>query len=80
MTKVVGLLRASVSIAMIGICAAANAPDIELDGGPLVMRRLTEDQYRNTIIDIFGHLPSAGGLSPTRAKAGLLRWAPPRPP
>ena len=72
MTKVVGLLRASLSVTMIGICAAANAPTVELEGGPLVMRRLSEDQYRNTINDIFGDLTIGGRFEPDTREGGLI--------
>jgi hypothetical protein len=74
MTKLVGLVRASTVLfaTLIGICAAANAPAVELDGGPLVMRRLTEDQYRNTINDIFGALTIGGRFEPDTREGHLI--------
>jgi hypothetical protein len=73
MTKLAGLLRASLllSVAAFGVCAAATAPAVELEGGPLVMRRLTEDQYRNTIRDIFGDLTIGGRFEPD-TRDGML--------
>src|ERR1039457_3415424 len=74
MTKVVGLLRASTlfSLTVIGIGAAATALAVELDGGPLVMRRLTEAQYRNTINDIFGDLTIGGRFEPDTREGQLI--------
>ena len=74
MTKVIGLLRAStlLSLTVIGIGAAANAVAVELDGGPLVMRRLTEAQYRNTINDVFGDLTIGGRFEPDTREGQLI--------
>ena len=74
MTKAVGLLRvcALLSVATIGIGAAPNTPAAELSGGPLVMRRLTADQYRNTIADLFGTVTIGGRFEPDTREGQLI--------
>ncbi len=52
------------SIPMVSPGVAADDVKAELPGGPLVMRRLTEDQYRNTIKDVFGDLAIGGRFEP----------------
>jgi Protein of unknown function (DUF1592)/Protein of unknown function (DUF1588)/Protein of unknown function (DUF1595)/Protein of unknown function (DUF1587)/Protein of unknown function (DUF1585) len=66
MNKVVGLLRAGalLSLAVTGIGAAPSSPSAELTGGPLVMRRLTADQYRNSVADLFGGVTLGGRFEP----------------
>jgi len=58
---VAGLL---ISVAAIGVSVAQGGPTVELEGGPLVMRRMTEAQYRNTIKDIFGDVSLGGRFEP----------------
>jgi len=74
MAKVIGLLRASafLSMSVLGISSVATAAVTELEGGPLVMRRLTEDQYRNTISDIFGDLTIGGRFEPDTREGNLI--------
>ena len=74
MTKSFALLRASalLSVAVIGLGAAPNAPTVDLSGGPLVMRRLTEDQYRNTIKDLFGDVTIGGRFEPDTREDELI--------
>jgi hypothetical protein len=43
---------------------------VELGGGPLVVRRLTEDQYRNIIKDLFGDVTIGGRFEP----GSRLEW------
>jgi hypothetical protein len=70
MTKAVGILCAGVlaSVVVVGVSvsvgAAPIAPTADLTGGPLVMRRLTEGQYRNTIQDFFGDVTLGGRFEP----------------
>ena len=60
----------AILVSAIGIGAAANGAPATLDGGPPGMRRLTEDQYRNTIKDVFGDVTIGGRFEPdTRSKA-----------
>ena len=74
MTKAIGVLRAAalLSVAVIGIGAAPNAPAGNLNGGPLVMRRLTEDQYRNTVKDLFGDVVIGGRFEPDTREEQLI--------
>ncbi len=71
---VAGLLIsvATIGVGAVGVGVAQNAAPVaaklELSGGPLAMRRLTEDQYRNSIKDIFGDVSLGGRFEPdTRA-------------
>lgn len=51
---------------------ACDSSPPEAVGGPLAMRRLTEDQYRNAIEDAFGADIKVGGrFEPDRRRAGL---------
>ena len=50
-----------VSIASAAISAEIDANAAPPDGGPLVIRRLSPDQYRNIISQIFGPTIKAGG-------------------
>lgn len=59
------------SIPMIGTGVAADEASAGLAGGPLVMRRLTEAQYRNTIRDIFGDVSLGGRFEPD-TRDGML--------
>jgi hypothetical protein len=59
------------SISMIGAGVAADDANAGLAGGPLVMRRLTETQYRNTIKDIFGDVSISGRFEPD-TRDGML--------
>ena len=59
------------SIPMIGAGVAADDSSAGLTGGPLVMRRLTEAQYRNTIKDIFGDVTLGGRFEPD-TRDGML--------
>jgi hypothetical protein len=74
MTKLAGLLRASALLALglasFSAVAAGPAPGPALDGGPLVVRRLTEVQYRNIIKDLFGDVTIGGRFEP----GSRLEW------
>jgi hypothetical protein len=53
--------------------SACGEPEPVSDGGPVVMRRLTEAQYRNIIADVFGsHIIVAGRFDPLVRTEGLL--------
>ncbi len=65
------LVGAAISVAAIGVGAAADGA-LELNGGPLAMRRLTEDQYRNTIRDVFGEVTLGGRFEPDVREAQLI--------
>lgn len=64
------------AVAVVLTCVGAvAAPDREAapDGGPAVVRRLTQDQYRNTIQDVFGALTLGGRFAPDpRAPHSLI--------
>lgn len=69
------------SVAAIAICAAAGCAvpsDIAADGdasegGPLTVRRLTAEQYRQSIADIFGEdITVAGRFEPDVRAEGLI--------
>ena len=52
-------------------CGQDDAPPTK--GGPVVMRRLSEEQYRQSIADIFGPDIKVGGrFEPDVRKNGLL--------
>lgn len=55
---------ALISIPMTSSVVAQSAATSELSGGPLVMRRLTEGQYRNTIKHVFGDVTIGGRFEP----------------
>jgi len=56
------------------VVAACDQTEVATSGGPAGMRRLTEDQYRNAIADIFGpDIQVAGRFDPiVRPEQGLL--------
>ncbi len=66
------LAGAAISMAALGLGVAADGPQGELSGGPLAMRRLTEDQYRNTIKDVFGDVTLGGRFEPDTRDAQLI--------
>src|SRR4051794_34653877 len=56
---------------LLAACGPGAAPRTE--GGPPQIRRLTEDQYRRAIADIFGaDIKIAGRFEPDNRKGGLL--------
>jgi hypothetical protein len=58
-------------VLLVGGCGPGTPPRTE--GGPPQLRRLTEEQYRGAIADIFGSdITVAGRFEPDRRKAGLL--------
>ena len=73
----VALTLAACSPADTGTKAAATggkeAASTSVAGGPVVMRRLTQKQYEQTIADLFGHDIVVGGpFEPDVREAGLL--------
>lgn len=54
------------------VSASAQQPDPVSEGGPAVMRRLTEQQYRNTIRDIFGDVTFGGKFEPDQRVESLV--------
>ena len=72
-----GTLRSLALVsALIGLTLVAVAPSARADApaaGPVAMRRLTQEQYRQIITDIFGSTVSLGGrFEPDVRDAGLL--------
>ncbi|NQX88479.1 MAG: DUF1592 domain-containing protein [Halioglobus sp.] len=62
------LVICAVLIALLG-CDSGGA---DATGGPLTMRRLTADQYRNAIADAFGHAVEVSGrFEPDNRRDGL---------
>ena len=58
---------------LLGLAACGPADGPASSGGPVTMRRLTQDQYRQTIADIFGtDIKVAGRFEPDARKDGLL--------
>ena len=66
------LTGAAILIGAIGVGAAADGAMVQLGGGPLKMRRLTEDQYRNTIKDVFGDVTLGGRFEPDAREDQLI--------
>jgi hypothetical protein len=57
----------------LGLSACGPADGPASSGGPVTMRRLTQDQYRQTVADIFGaDIKVAGRFEPDARKDGLL--------
>lgn len=61
-----------ISIPMLTASSLAEGTATDLVGGATVMRRLTEDQYRNTIKDIFGDVTLGGRFEPDTRQDGLI--------
>ena len=71
MTATRWLLAASLVLSV--ACDASTPPPPPADPGPASMRRLTEDQYRASIADIFGaDIEVAGPFEPDIRRDGLL--------
>ena len=69
------MFRAFVTISVLAFAGAAQAETTVAPtaGGPIVMRRLTAEQYRQTIDDIFGRTIVLGGrFEPEQRVGGLL--------
>jgi len=68
--RAVFALIAAGTLAVAG-CGQDDAPPTK--GGPVVMRRLSEEQYRQSIADVFGpDIRVAGRFEPDVRKSGLL--------
>ena len=64
---------AVVVVAGAGVATYLSNRDPGANGGPAVMRRLTQEQYRNTITDVFGTSVSvAGRFEPDNRAAHLI--------
>src|SRR6201996_2189519 len=64
------LLGASALLGFVGLASSAMAEDA---AGPAAMRRLTQEQYRQIIKDVFGPTVTIGGrFEPDVRDAGLL--------
>ena len=70
----IGLLAACTPAGMIVDSSTAISPKSgEFVGGPVAMRRLTQDQYRQTISDVFGSTIQLGGrFEPDIREEGLM--------
>ncbi len=66
--------RIAAALGLIALLTACGPDEIPTAGGAAGMRRLTEDQYRNSIADIFGSdILIAGRFDPVvRPEHGLL--------
>lgn len=65
--------RIAILVALTSLLTACGSPEPESAGGPPVMRRLTEQQYRQVIADIFGDEIVIGGrFDPIIRTNGLL--------
>jgi len=72
-----GLSHASIALLLCGLgaCDRGEDPTVEPDavGGPALVRRLTESQYRATIADVFGpDIPIAARFEPDLRAEGLI--------
>jgi len=67
-------LLPAVLLLLAGAIAACGGEDASVDGsGPVAMRRLTADQYRRTIADLFGDdIEIVGRFEPDARRDGLL--------
>ena len=69
--KRAAFLAGACALVLLAACGPGEAP--KSAGGPAQMRRLTEDQYRAGIADIFGaDIKVAGRFEPDNRKGGLL--------
>ena len=65
--------RIAILVALTSLLTACGSPEPESAGGPPAMRRLTEQQYRQVIADIFGDEIVIGGrFDPIIRTNGLL--------
>jgi hypothetical protein len=61
------------AVAVCAVVGCATAPDLSTEGGPPTVRRLTADQYRQSISDIFGEdITVAGRFEPDVRAEGLI--------
>jgi hypothetical protein len=77
MKRVMLLVGAGLSLIGVSPVGSAGTPqqasETAIAGGPLVVRRLTEDQYRATVADIFGaSIPVVGRFERGLREEGLL--------
>ncbi len=71
MNKIGAALALTVSLLTLSSCNKSDEP--QSAGGPVVDRRLTQEQYQTTIADIFGADIKIGGrFEPDLRKSGLL--------
>ena len=68
------MLRCGIALAAASVAITACGPqEPKTDGGPVTMRRLTQQQYRNVISDIFGpDIKLVGRMDSPVRKNGLL--------
>ncbi len=65
------LVAATISVALLAGC---DSPAPTREGAPATMRRLTQEQYKNIIADVFGpDINIAGRMDPDLRKDGLLQ-------
>ena len=69
----IGRTRLAVGLIALLALTACGPDEPASSGGPAAMRRLTEDQYRQSVVDIFGpDIKIAGRFEPDNRKDGLL--------
>lgn len=65
--------RFALAFATLTFLSACGPAEPEVVGGPPIMRRLTEDQYRSVISDVFGpNIVVAGRFDPVTRTDGLI--------
>src|SRR5688572_7594794 len=68
-----GSRGAAIVAAALTLAACGSTKEPQTEGGPLVIRRLTAEQYRHSVADIFGSdIKVAGRFEPGVRKEGLL--------
>jgi len=69
--RLVATIGLGLLVSMLAACGRDDGPPTQ--GSPVVMRRLTEEQYRQSIADIFGpDIKVAGRFEPSVRKDGLI--------
>ena len=65
-------LASSLAFALLG-CSNTSAPSVEVDAGPVALRRLTAEQYERSIHDVLGdHITVPSRIDPDDRRDGLL--------
>jgi hypothetical protein len=58
---------------MVAACSSESAPSVEVDAGPVSLRRLTAEQYERSIHDVLGrHVTVPSRIDPDDRRDGLL--------
>ncbi|MDB5392583.1 MAG: hypothetical protein JWM91_89 [Rhodospirillales bacterium] len=63
----------ALAVSIVGVVGCGKSDEPQSSGGPIVVRRLTQEQYQTIIADIFGADIKIGGrFEPDLRKSGLL--------